>query len=131
MNSLPEQLLKQFSEAGGRLRVRGALNPILWLCAIVTMPLLLATLISKPDPPPWVLAIAGGPVLAAIAGFLFLLIKDRDKLQSEDYQIRMHSLQLIQEKGNPFPINPTSIEAITNPALPLLPSSVPEEVTDL
>ena len=40
---------------------------------------------------------------------------DRDKLQSEDYQIRKQSLELIQQKGDALPISSTSIQAITNP----------------
>jgi len=57
-----------------------------------------------------------------VFGFLFLLLFDRDKLQSEDYQIRKQSLELIQEKGQEFPISTTSIEAITNPEIKKLPS---------
>ena len=51
---------------------------------------------------------------------LVLLAFDRDKLQSEDYQIRKQSLELIQEKGDPVPVRATSIDAITNPGRPKL-----------
>ena len=74
------------------------------------------------DPPLWAIALMGSPVVAALVGFLFLLIVDRDKLQSEDYQIRMRSLELIQEKGDRGPVLATSIQAISNPELPKLPS---------
>lgn len=37
--------------------------------------------------------------LIAMFGFLFLLFFDRDKLQSEDYQIRKRSLEMMQQKG--------------------------------
>lgn len=60
------------------------------------------------------------PVSVAVLGFLVLLFVDRDKLQSEDYQIRKQSLELIQEKGDPVPVRATSIDAITNPARPRL-----------
>ena len=73
--------------------------------------------------PWWIITIALVPVGIAAFGFIFLLIYDRDKLQSEDYQIRMRSLDLIQAKGEPFPIQPTSIEVISNPALPPLTSN--------
>jgi len=59
---------------------------------------------------------------AAVFGFLFLLIFDRDKLQLEDYQIRKRSLELIQEKGQRFAISAPSIEAISNPRFKELPS---------
>lgn len=51
---------------------------------------------------------------------LFLLIFDRDKLQSEDYQIRKKTLDIIQEKGDKFPVLAASIQAIANPDLPKL-----------
>jgi len=39
-----------------------------------------------------------------------------DKLQSEDYQLRHESLQIIQQKSGRITIPDTSIEAIANPA---------------
>jgi hypothetical protein len=98
-------------DAGGKLTVRSALNPILWLCAIITIP----TLIVAPflnTPPSWLVGLACAPVAAAIFGFFFLLVFDRDKLQSEDYQIRKRSLELLeQSKGDPEPrrISPSEV----------------------
>jgi hypothetical protein len=43
------------------------------------------------------------------------LIVDPDKLQSEEFQIKKQSLELIREKGVTFPIHPTSIDSIANP----------------
>lgn len=97
-------------DAGGKLTVRSALNPILWLCAIITIPtLLVAPLLSTLHP--WLIALACAPVAAAILGFFFLLIVDRDKLQSEDYQIRKRSLELMEQtKGEaPKEIPPSSV----------------------
>ena len=76
-------------------------------------------------PPTWLVFLTCTPVAAAVLGFFFLLVFDRDKLQSEDFQIRMKSLELIQQKGDSFPISVTSIEAISNPVLPSLPSARP------
>ena len=115
--SIHETIIRKISTAGGRLRVRSALNPILWLCGIVTVPCTIIT-VQTDDSPVWLAWLAAAPVVAAIIGFLYLLIFDRDKLQSEDYQIRKQSLELIQEKGESFPVNPASIEKISNPELP-------------
>ena len=116
--SIREAISQKILETGGRLRVRSALNPVLWLCAIITAPgLYFATRIDAP-PPTWLIVLIFLPVGTAIAGFLFLLIFDRDKLQSEDYQIRKRSLELIQEKGEIFSIKTASIEKISNPRLP-------------
>jgi len=113
--NLKEQIKHSASDAVERLRVRSALNPVLWLCLIVTAPGIGATPLFKQGAPNWYITIIFIPVILAALGFLFLLIFDRDKLQSEDYQLRKRSLELIQEKGQAFPITPTSIDIITNP----------------
>lgn len=106
-------------EAGGRLRVRSALNPVLWLCAIITAPSIIVFSL-KPNTTAWLLVFAFIPEATAILGFFFLLIVDRDKLQSEEYQIRKLQLEMIEEKGGPA-IEATAVEVIPNPEpLPLL-----------
>jgi len=54
------------------------------------------------------------PVAAAIIGFFFLLLFDRDKLQSESYQIRKRELEIIEQKGQPA-IPAIEVEVIANP----------------
>lgn len=71
--------------------------------------------------PLWIILLVVSPVCVAIIAFSYLLFFDRDRLQSEDYQIRKQSLELIQEKGEPFPVNAPTIEAISNPEPPRLP----------
>jgi hypothetical protein len=105
-------------EAGGRLKVRSALNPVLWLCAIITAPSLVVYGL-KPEPSTWLLVFAFAPEVAAILGFFFLLLVDRDKLQSEEYQLRKMQLEMIEEKGSPA-IEATTVEVIPNPATPEL-----------
>ncbi len=124
--TVQQKILHRIGEAGGRLRVKSALNPALWMCAIVTIPLV--CLITKlENSPTWLIVITAAPVICAIFGFVFLLFFDRDKLQSEDYQIRKKSLELIQEKGYKFPIVAPSIQDIANPDIPKL-STDNEEV---
>ena len=103
-------------DAGGRLRVRSALNPILWLCAIVTVPGFVYLGATDNEIPFLFQIVILSPVVIAILGFTFLLIFDRDKLQSEDYQIRKQTLELVQEKGDEFPSIAHTLEAISNPA---------------
>ena len=98
-------------EAGGRLKVRSAINPMLWLCAIITTPALLAFAL-RPASSRWLLAFAFAPEAAAILGFLFLLLFDRDYLQSEEFQLRKMEIERIEEKGKP------AIDAASIPALP-------------
>ncbi len=110
-----ETITQRIVEAGGRLHVKSALNPALWMCAIITMPLVMTSLILSIPLPLFLQILASIPVIIAGIGYLGLLAFDRDKLQSEDYQIRKQSLELIQEKGDAIPISSASIEVISNP----------------
>ncbi|MGR1251797.1 hypothetical protein [Aeromonas veronii] len=103
-------------DAGGRLRVKSALNPMLWLCAIVTLPGLVYIGQSDREVSFFIQLTVTSPVFIALFGFLYLLFFDRDKLQSEDYQIRKQTLELVQEKGDEFPMIARTLEAISNPA---------------
>ncbi len=116
---MKEQIFSKAVEAGGRLRVRSALNPILWLSAIITIPTLVAgTLYSELSL--WIIGIGFAPVIVALFGFMFLLFFDRDKLQSEEYQLRKRTIELTQQKGEPHPVefNPSAV--IENPDIPTL-----------
>lgn len=126
---IKELLTTKLSQAGGRLKVSSALNPILWLCALTTVPCI-TVLVLLPNISVWVglfLSIfAVAPVITAIFGFLFLLFNDRDKLQSEDYQIRKSYLELIEQKGSPA-IEAAYVEVVENPERVLLPPADEEE----
>jgi len=111
---LNEALGQKAMESGGKLRVRSALNPALWLCGIVFTPCLIAATQFENGPPTWLIVLIYIPVALAALGFLFLLIFDRDKLQSEDYQIRKKSLEMIYQKGHSSTAI-GSVEAIENP----------------
>lgn len=109
-----ENIAAKAIDAGGKLTVKSALNPILWLCAIVSIPGLIA--IEFLDPTPiWLIILVCGPVVTAMLGFLFLLIFDRDKLQSEEYQIRKQTLEYMQQKGQSLPVPISDSELITPP----------------
>ncbi len=117
--SLKEVFTQRAVQSGGKIHIRNALHPILWLCGIITIPVFFMTLYSATVLPTWLIImliiLAYIPVLVAIFAFLYLLLVNPDKLQSEDYQIRKQSLELIQEKGHRFPVKPVSIEVIPNP----------------
>ena len=111
--STREKVLTRVSEAGGKLKVSSALNPVLWLCGITTGSGLTAMKYISPCPP-WMPYLIFAPVFAAIFGFLFLLFKDRDKLQSEEYQIRKMEIEMAEEKGG-IPIPLANLSTIENP----------------
>lgn len=112
------RLLAFAQSAAGNLKVRSALNPLLWLCAIVTIPCLgLAALLSEKliiAVP--LLIIAFLPVVSAIGAYIYFMITSPNKLQSEEYQIKQQALELVQSKGSPIEIMPLSLDSMTNPA---------------
>lgn len=112
-------LLTQLAGISGRavlhLKVRSALNPTLWLCGIVTLPAAgLATLVNEPLQTA-LIVLAFIPVVLFALSEIYLLMRDPDKLQSEDYQIQKRALDLIEQKGGVIPIDVTSIETIAKP----------------
>ena len=111
---MKDHILSKAVEAGGRLTVKSALNPILWLSGIITIPTLIAGTLY-PELSTWIVAVGCSPVVAALFGFLFLLFFDRDKLQSEDYQLRKRTIEYAQQKGDALPLDVRDIEAIENP----------------
>ena len=113
---IKENIVAKVIETGGKLSVKSALNPMLWLCAIITIPSLIAVPFFATTPV-WLIVLIIGPVLTTILGFFFLLLFDRDKLQSEEYQLKNKSLDLMQNKGqdNPIIVDAEEVEAIVNP----------------
>lgn len=105
--SLHEELITRVREVGGRIKVRSGLNPMLWLCAIITTPSLVVYGL-KENPSEWLLIFAIAPEAAAILGFFFFMIFDRPYLQSEQFQIRKMEIEMIEEKGKPA-IDPKSV----------------------
>ena len=107
--------------------MRSALNPILWLCAIISAPAIISCVVIR-QPPTWLAVLAAAPTGTAIIGFLFLLLFDRDKLQSEDYQIKKLQLEMIEEKGRPA-IEATQVDGLIVKAkeIPLLPEQAEDE----
>ena len=115
-----ESIIARAAHAVARVSVKSALNPMLWLSGLITVPALITALVISPVPI-WLVSLACAPVLAAIAGFVYLLLVDRDKLQSESYQLRKQALELIEEKGDFKVVDATTIEAISSPELRALP----------
>jgi uncharacterized BrkB/YihY/UPF0761 family membrane protein len=101
---LIEKIAKHSQGAAQRLQVKSALNPILWLIAVV-LPVCLYTAYAFRDYSfalTFLLITALLPIIVACFGFIYLLIYKPEKLQSEDYQIKQQVLQTITEKTGKF-----------------------------
>jgi hypothetical protein len=108
---------KTTQTAAGKLRVRSALNPMLWLCAIILPICLIFAYIFRdlPEVRNLLIYIGISPIGITCLGFIGFAIFRPDKLQSEEYQLRHESLQIIQQKSGRISLSPSSIEAIANP----------------
>jgi hypothetical protein len=115
---MDHQVFQKAIQSGGKLTVKSALNPILWLCGIISIPTIAANVFYT-TLPLWISIIGCSPILMAMFGFMVLLFIDRDKLQSEDYQIKKISLEMSEQKGDSSPrlVGPSEI-LTTNPELP-------------
>jgi hypothetical protein len=105
--------------AVARLNVKSALNPMLWLCGIVTPASLAASYAAEGHEPLATITswLAVSPVAATIVGFFYFMIAGPQRLQSEEYQIRHEALELIREKGSSFEVKPSSVDSIANPVI--------------
>ena len=117
-----ERLMATLTDAGGRLRVRGALNPILWLCGVVAVPCIFALSWSS-HPSPLIGIVLCAVVGTALIGFLWLLFFDRERLQSEDFIIRSRTIDLIEQKGSNKAIDAATVNAISQDDFLALPNS--------
>jgi len=106
--------------AASHLIVRSALNPVLWLCAIVAIPCFaFAAYVQNDRPLMWAFVILGAlPVLVACGLAIGFGIYKPSKLQSEDYQIRERGLDMLQlqqqTSGSIIDVSPYVV-AIANP----------------
>lgn len=120
MRGVPsDKLGKRLAGSVSKLRVRSALNPALWFCGITLPAVLFSLPLLPPDPPVWMIVLIFVPVCTVAIGFFFLLFFDRDKLQSEDYQLQKRSMELIYQKGE-TPMDGQLVEAVANPEIKML-----------
>jgi hypothetical protein len=112
-----ESFLARAQSAASRLRVKSALNPMLWLCAIIGLPcLVLSYFVRGTEPLATALVWFGGATIGAtILGYFYFMLFAPEKLQSEEYQLRHEAFELIKQKGSSVEISPSSLEAIANP----------------
>lgn len=64
--------------------------------------------------------LAGGPPAIAAFAYLFLLFRDRDRLQSEEYQVTMRQLDLMEQKGSLQAIAMRDVPIIEPPPRPAI-----------
>lgn len=126
-----DRIIHSTRDAVISLKVNTGLNSALWICGVVTVPaLILATFGPEALRNP-LLVIASVPVGIYGIGFLYFMLKDPDRLQSEKFRIESRALDIVQEKGGDLSIAAADFEIIANPVLPRLGAPNEREIREV
>lgn len=115
MNTLFSELARHSAGAASELKVRSALNSMLWLSAILTPTLIGGAWLLRSAP---ILSALLGvcsviPVLSTCGVFVYFALRRPEKLQSEDYQLRSESLRMIEIHAGSLNFDPSTLERIS------------------
>ena len=103
------------SEASQFGRRQDALQPLKWYCSVVTMTALILGSRSEGTTQTWLFGFAAVALLIFFCSYLYLLIKDPMRLQSEEYLLRDRALDIFESKGGKIQISEEGIRNIANP----------------
>lgn|SRR5665213_1018647 len=99
-----------------RIRTSSALNPLLWLCGLVTLP---AWSVATWALSGWLqiamFCIGTAPPACAVVAYFLLLSRDPDRLQSERFQLTRQRYSLIGDDLQRGQTIDAEAEVITNP----------------
>lgn len=81
-----DDAIRSWTSRAGVVRVRNALNPLLWMTALVVPTSLLAAYLFRDDPilKYGLFVLGASSVIATLVGYFILLFRDPDRLQSEN-----------------------------------------------
>jgi hypothetical protein len=95
-----EEIIKTGVSRIETIKVRTALNPLLWLTGLTLPTCVVATVaISDQIVRLVLLGLAAFSIIVTIVAYFILLFRDPDRLQSEEYRIRQRALQILYKKG--------------------------------
>ena len=108
-------ILQRSNSAISKVAAKSAVNPILWLSALISLPL--CALAAFTDPPlKWIFVGIGSiPILLTCVGFIYFMLKKPDYLRSEKFHIQKYSLEYLGEKGKEIPITADHLIAMSKP----------------
>ncbi len=98
-----DEILRAAASRAETIRVRNVLNPVLWGCAVATPVCGGLAYLLEGDP---ILrygfsATAVVPVLLLAVGYVYFMLRDPDRLQSEEFVSRQQELMLLARKAKP------------------------------
>ena len=98
-----DEVVRSAIDRAGVIRVRNAMNPLLWLSPISATICWIAAYMFRDDPVlKYSFAGLGGlPIVAALVAYFLYFLLDRDRLQSEEFVLKQRELSIIERKGLP------------------------------
>ena len=103
-----DEAIKGWTSRAGIVRVRNVLNPLLWLCGLITPISWAAVYFLRDDPVAKYCLLTFGtlPILATLIGYFIWMFRDPDRLQSEEFVLRQQELTIYRrsEEGEPRPL---------------------------
>jgi hypothetical protein len=95
-----DETVRSWTARAGIVRVRNALNPLLWTMAAITPTSFVAAHVFRDDSfLKYGFSVLGAsPVVVTLASYLYFMFRDPDRLQSEEYVLRQHAMQILYEK---------------------------------
>ncbi len=91
-----DEVVRSAIDRAGVIRVRNAMNPMLWLSSASAIIFLCAAFVFRDDPVlKYGFALLGAsPILASLAAYFIFMFRDPDRLQSEEFVLKERALQL-------------------------------------
>ena len=91
-----DEVIKSAIDRAGVIRVKNAMNPLLWLSPISATICWIAAYVFRDDP---ILkygfaGLGGLPIIASLVAYFLYFFLDRDRLQSEEFILKERQLQL-------------------------------------
>ena len=98
---------------------KSAINPTLWACAVISLPLFILTATVSGWRAVAFFIVALIPPSLFLGSYIYMLCKNPKLLRSEDFHLRADAMGLFGDKDNPMQAEAAHVIAvITNPALP-------------
>ncbi len=94
--------MQRVFDRAATIHVRNALNPLLWLTAVVMPAAFIAAWAAGFETALGVLLVVLGaaPAIASIVAYMIFAIRDPDRLQSEEYRLRQRAINLLYRRGS-------------------------------
>ena len=91
-----DEVIRSAIDRAGVIRVKNAMNPLLWLSPISATICWIAAYVFRDDP---ILkygfaGLGGLPIIASLVAYFLYFFLDRDRLQSEEFILKERQLQL-------------------------------------